>query len=113
MLAGHVHPCAVLAGAAGQRKRLPCFWFGPDVGVLPAFGEFTGQAEVRAKEGDRVRVIGNMRFSVSVPPRPASDELRARRPFSFALVSGNAAGPVLAHSMELWGPVTLLRQRAA
>lgn len=57
VLAGHLHPCALLTGAAGQRKRLPCFWFRPGVGVLPAFGDFTGQAEVRAREGDRVWVI--------------------------------------------------------
>jgi uncharacterized protein len=41
-LAGHVHPGVVLAGRAGDRLRLPCFHFGPDVGVLPAFGPFTG-----------------------------------------------------------------------
>jgi DNA ligase-associated metallophosphoesterase len=41
-LAGHVHPGAVLAGRANQRLRLPCFHFGAQVGVLPAFGPFTG-----------------------------------------------------------------------
>ena len=42
VLAGHMHPCAVLIGPGRQRERLPCFWFGREVGVLPAFGEFTG-----------------------------------------------------------------------
>jgi uncharacterized protein len=42
VLAGHVHPAAVLGGRAHQRLRLPSFHFGPAVGVLPAFGEFTG-----------------------------------------------------------------------
>jgi len=37
--------------------RLPCFWFGDAVGVLPAFGAFTGSAEVRPKRGDQVFVI--------------------------------------------------------
>ena len=41
-LAGHVHPGAVLAGRANQRLRLPCFHFDAGVGVLPAFGPFTG-----------------------------------------------------------------------
>lgn len=41
-LAGHVHPGVVLAGRGGDRLRLPCFHFGPDGGVLPAFGPFTG-----------------------------------------------------------------------
>ena len=58
-LAGHLHPCAVLRGAARQRERLPCFWFGAAVGVLPAFGEFTGCAEVDAEETDELWVVAN------------------------------------------------------
>jgi uncharacterized protein len=56
-LAGHLHPAAVLRGAGRQRERLPCFWFGAKVGVLPAFGEFTGMAEITAARGDRVFVV--------------------------------------------------------
>ncbi|MDO9283920.1 MAG: ligase-associated DNA damage response endonuclease PdeM [Aquabacterium sp.] len=41
-LAGHVHPCVVLSGRGGDRLRLPCFHFDAAVGVLPAFGPFTG-----------------------------------------------------------------------
>lgn len=41
-LGGHLHPGVVVQGRALQRLRLPAFWFGPSVGVLPAFGEFTG-----------------------------------------------------------------------
>jgi uncharacterized protein len=59
VLAGHVHPCAVLVGAARQRERLPCFRFGRDVGVLPAFGEFTGCAEVEARADDEVWVVAD------------------------------------------------------
>jgi DNA ligase-associated metallophosphoesterase len=57
VLAGHLHPCAVLVGPGRQRERLPCFWFGRDVAVLPAFGEFTGCAEVEPADGDRVWVV--------------------------------------------------------
>ena len=57
VLAGHLHPCATLQGAARQRERLPCFWFGEGVGVLPAFGDFTGCAEVSARPTDSVWVI--------------------------------------------------------
>ena len=57
VLAGHVHPCAVLVGRARQRERLPCFWFGREVGVLPAFGDFTGCAEVEPSESDEVWVV--------------------------------------------------------
>jgi DNA ligase-associated metallophosphoesterase len=57
VLAGHLHPGVRLAGAGRQRERLPCFWLGADVGVLPAFGDFTGLADVRPAPGDRVFVV--------------------------------------------------------
>jgi metallophosphoesterase superfamily enzyme len=41
----------------GHRERLACFWFGRDAAVLPAFGEFTGCAEIDPNPGDRVWVI--------------------------------------------------------
>jgi len=47
----------VLTGPARQREKLPCFWFGKDVAVLPAFGDFTGCAVVDAAEGDSVWVV--------------------------------------------------------
>lgn len=56
-LAGHLHPAVRLRGAARQRERLPCFWFGAEVGVLPAFGEFTGAADVHPNPGDDVYVV--------------------------------------------------------
>jgi uncharacterized protein len=59
VLAGHLHPAAVVRGAARQRERLPCFWFGAEVGVLPAFGEFTGAAEIRPAPGNRVFVVAD------------------------------------------------------
>jgi DNA ligase-associated metallophosphoesterase len=55
-LAGHIHP-AVRLSAAGESVRLPCFWFGARYGVLPAFGAFTGNAEVLPRRGDQVFVI--------------------------------------------------------
>lgn len=58
-LCGHLHPCAVLTGAARQRERLPCFWFGGGVGVLPAFGEFTGCAEVTPAPTDELWAVTN------------------------------------------------------
>lgn len=58
VLAGHIHPAVRLSGD-GDSVRLPCFWFAPRVGVLPAFGAFTGSAVVRPREGDRVFVIAD------------------------------------------------------
>lgn len=60
VLAGHLHPGAILTGA-GQRLRLPCFWFGSEVGILPAFGSLTGSAAVRPKRGDTVGVVADGR----------------------------------------------------
>lgn len=57
VLAGHVHPAAVLGGRAHDRLRLPCFHFGPEVGVLPAFGGFTGMHVLPRGPDDRVFVI--------------------------------------------------------
>ena len=37
-----MHPGLVLSGRGADRLRLPCFHFGPQVGLLPAFGPFTG-----------------------------------------------------------------------
>jgi len=56
-LAGHLHPAVELRGRGGQSLRLPCFWFGQRVGVLPAFGSFTGTALVKPLPSDRVFVI--------------------------------------------------------
>jgi uncharacterized protein len=54
VLAGHLHPAVRLRGAGRQQLRLACFWFGQRVGVLPAFGGFTGSAVVAPGPGDRV-----------------------------------------------------------
>jgi DNA ligase-associated metallophosphoesterase len=62
VLCGHWHPCVSVKGRAFERLRLPCFWFGDDsgarpdsaVGVLPAFGAFTGMHSIERRAGDRV-----------------------------------------------------------
>lgn len=54
VLAGHVHPGVRVYGAGRQVERLPCFRFGRDVGILPAFGDFTGLAIVEPELGDSV-----------------------------------------------------------
>ena len=57
VIAGHLHPGAVLRGAARQRERVPCFWARRGGLVLTAFGEFTGLAEIEPEAGDRVFVV--------------------------------------------------------
>ena len=58
-LAGHWHPCVQIGGRAHDRLRLPCFWFSGRVGVLPAFGAFTGMHPIRRGPGDRVFAIAD------------------------------------------------------
>ena len=57
VLAGHLHPCISVSGRANDHMRLPCFHFGPEVGVLPAFGAFTGMHALRVAPGDRVYAV--------------------------------------------------------
>ena len=56
VLAGHWHPC-IRVGRGFDRLRLPCFWFGAQVGVLPAFGSFTGMHPIAHQPGDQVFAI--------------------------------------------------------
>lgn len=60
-LAGHWHPCVTIGGRARERLRLPCFWLGDEascpVGVLPAFGAFTGMHPIERRAGDRVYAV--------------------------------------------------------
>jgi DNA ligase-associated metallophosphoesterase len=53
-IAGHLHPGVQLRGPGRQRLRLPCFVFGPTAALLPAFGAFTGLAQITIQAHDRV-----------------------------------------------------------
>lgn len=55
-LGGHIHPCVRLRGA-GDAARLPVFWFGAAVGVLPSFGAFTGGYTIRPLLEDSVVAV--------------------------------------------------------
>lgn len=70
-LAGHLHPCVHLPGRARDRLRLPCFWLGSPqqrpLGVLPAFGEFTGMHPVHVREGDAVWVVAGEHVHALTP----------------------------------------------
>jgi uncharacterized protein len=53
---GHIHPVLRL----GDRKdslRMPCFWLGKDLGVLPSFGFFTGGFKITPQKSDRVFLV--------------------------------------------------------
>ena len=79
VLAGHLHPAAWVGHGPG-RLRLACFHLGPQVGVLPAFGGFTGMHPVRAQPGERVFVIAD--DVVRPLPAPAGRPSRPVEPDS-------------------------------
>ncbi|MGE4239916.1 ligase-associated DNA damage response endonuclease PdeM [Ramlibacter sp.] len=77
VLAGHWHPCISVGGRRFERLRLPCFWLGDDsgampgqaVGILPAFGSFTGMHRIDPRAGDRIYPIadGTVRAIPALP----------------------------------------------
>lgn len=77
VMAGHWHPCISVGGRAFERLRLPCFWFGDDsgalpenaVGVLPAFGSFTGMHRIEPRAGDRIFPVADDTVR-ALPPLP-------------------------------------------
>ena len=75
VLAGHLHPGYRLGSRAGDGMRLPCFWFGDEagsrVGVLPAFGAFTGTWLVDAQPADRIYVVAPGAVHAVARPRLA------------------------------------------
>lgn len=56
---GHLHPGIAVAGAGKQRLRLPCFYFGKNCSILPAFGRFTGLAMLVPEANEAVFVIAD------------------------------------------------------
>lgn len=56
-LSGHIHPGVRLRGEGKQSLRLPCYYFGKEQGILPAFGNFTGLAIIKPRKEDSIYTI--------------------------------------------------------
>lgn len=54
-LGGHIHPALKLKGKGRQKMKVPCFYFGEEAGILPAFGQFTGTSII--KPGSKARTF--------------------------------------------------------
>jgi uncharacterized protein len=67
VLAGHVHPAVTLRGKRSFLSvTAPCFYFGEEYGVLPAFGSLTGNEIIKPGKKDKVFIIaGNGVFPLS------------------------------------------------
>lgn len=56
-ISGHIHPGVVLQGKAKQQLKFPCFYFGINCAILPAFSVFTGLKILKQGPGDRFYAI--------------------------------------------------------
>ena len=56
-ISGHVHPGVTIVGKAKQRLSFPCFYFGKEYAILPAFSAFTGLFALKPKKGDEIYAI--------------------------------------------------------
>lgn len=59
LLGGHIHPALKLRGKGRQYMKFPCFYFGENAGILPAFGQFTGTAVIHPTKTDRTYIVVN------------------------------------------------------
>ena len=62
ILSGHIHPAVQLKGRGRQIMKLPCFYFGTEYGILPAFGEFTGTHVIEPSEKDDIFIIADSKI---------------------------------------------------
>jgi len=60
---GHIHPGVWISGMGKQALRFPCFYFGEEYAVLPAFSRFTGTAAIDPSPRAHVFAI--------LPPAPS------------------------------------------
>jgi DNA ligase-associated metallophosphoesterase len=71
-LCGHLHPVVSVGGHRNvARVRTPCFWFDGPVGILPAFGSFTGGLAMAMDPGQAVFAAGD-RAVLPVTPEASS-----------------------------------------
>lgn len=73
-MGGHLHPAVSISDGRRGRFRLPCFHFGGNHAVLPAFGSFTGTHVLRGDVDGRIFAIADERI-FEIPP-----EWRGRPP---------------------------------
>src|SRR5690348_61428 len=74
-LCGHLHP-AVRIASGGDSARLPCFVLGRERAILPAFGRFTGMADVAPAHDERiVAIAGDALFELPPLSQNCNDAL--------------------------------------
>ena len=56
-ISGHIHPAVKFKGKGRQQLYLPCFYFGSNSALLPAFGSFTGTHRIKATQNESVFAV--------------------------------------------------------
>lgn len=56
---GHLHPGVIINGDGRQTLRFPCFYFGTNHCILPAFSRFTGMAAMDLSDAEQVFAVVN------------------------------------------------------
>jgi uncharacterized protein len=59
IFSGHIHPGISIRGMGKQSLQFPCFYFGEQYAVLPAFSRFTGMYSIKPKPGETVYALLN------------------------------------------------------
>lgn len=56
-ICGHIHPGVTVWGKAKQSLKFPCFYFGNDYAIMPAFSAFTGLSMIKPKANEQIYAI--------------------------------------------------------
>ena len=59
VFSGHIHPGVSIYGLGRQSLTFPCYYFGEQYAILPAFSKFTGVKVMRKGKGDKLFAIVN------------------------------------------------------
>ncbi len=59
IFSGHLHPGVRIEGMGKQTLRFPCYYFGEQFAILPAFSHFTGLACIKPSGRERMFAIVN------------------------------------------------------
>jgi len=59
IFSGHIHPGVAIHGLGRQSLTFPCYFFGAQYAVLPAFSKFTGVKVMHKSKGDTIFAIVN------------------------------------------------------
>jgi DNA ligase-associated metallophosphoesterase len=62
IFSGHIHPGISIHGLGKQSLQFPCFYFGQQYAVLPAFSRFTGMYGIKPKPGETVYALVKSNF---------------------------------------------------